>query len=499
MIIELADCECDVCGYRWFGVDGKPLRCAGCRGERWTQTVVRHDLQRLPSVPITRRRDLPACPGVYFVYSADELVYVGVAQQIDSRWNQHERVPRLLHMPDVRIAWLEVADRSGTALAELEMSLIAYLRPPMNGKGPLPLPTAKQRVGLMIRSDAMKAWHAAANATGLTRTQYLEHVLLEPSEFTLAEDVRAILSEHSRSAFNVADKRPTRTEIIEEAVRVWAEGDPEEEYKIVGPHSPHDFVPPDSRVNMNPPRVAEQQVKADRAERKKARAGRKAELKIWNGRGWGMRNTPEYVEHCYVAAHSRADAVRLINELDPRAMMTDREIKEYFAEGCWGNVMDGITPERGVWVTRTGKSDEVPERLFPKAELVEGVKAALPESGRIRVTRADLVDSLESGGIKLKPATQLDAVGPTVESGRGKASVEVQPLDVTRNDARTAIDLAKGRLPKKRILVPSGADGVSIAIARSTQSEREALRPHSFHSGTAPIPGCDACATMVAK
>jgi hypothetical protein len=26
------------------------------------------------------------------------------------------------------------------------------------------------------------------------------------------------------------------------------------------------------------------------------------------------------------------------------------EINVYFSKGCWGNVMEGITPERGAWV-----------------------------------------------------------------------------------------------------------------------------------------------------
>ena len=33
------------------------------------------------------------------------------------------------------------------------------------------------------------------------------------------------------------------------------------------------------------------------------------------------------------------------------------EIKNYFSE-CWGNDMDGVTPERGLWVTRRGQPAE---------------------------------------------------------------------------------------------------------------------------------------------
>ena len=76
-------------------------------------------------------------------------------------------------------------------------------------------------------------------------------------------------------------------------------------------------------------------------------------MKIWNGRGFGIRKDGKtrQAKHCYVCANSRSDAVRLINEAAGWKAMTDYEIKHYYVEGAWGNTMDGITPERGVWVT----------------------------------------------------------------------------------------------------------------------------------------------------
>lgn len=41
---------------------------------------------------------------------------------------------------------------------------------------------------------------------------------------------------------------------------------------------------------------------------------------------------------------------------------TVTEIRDYYCEGLWGNRMDGITPERGVWVTRTELGP--PERIL---------------------------------------------------------------------------------------------------------------------------------------
>lgn len=72
-------------------------------------------------------------------------------------------------------------------------------------------------------------------------------------------------------------------------------------------------------------------------------------LKLWNGRRWDCRG------QLYIAAYSRAHAVRLVNEaalkLGKHARCTDNEAREYWSVGCWGTTMAGITPEVGVWMT----------------------------------------------------------------------------------------------------------------------------------------------------
>jgi hypothetical protein len=90
-------------------------------------------------------------------------------------------------------------------------------------------------------------------------------------------------------------------------------------------------------------------------------------LKIWNGRGTDRHLNGSWIKylHFYVCAYSVSDAVKLMNELGVR--MTAYEIKTYFSDGCWGNAMDGITPERGLWGIRcAAKSVCVakPERIL---------------------------------------------------------------------------------------------------------------------------------------
>lgn len=93
-------------------------------------------------------------------------------------------------------------------------------------------------------------------------------------------------------------------------------------------------------------------------------------LKIWNGRGPKCRG-----EHFFVAAKNRTDAAKLVakaanifcgcpeREIDARDIgQYTREIRDYYSEGCWGIKMEGITPERGVWLT-VGHND-TPKRLI---------------------------------------------------------------------------------------------------------------------------------------
>lgn len=100
-------------------------------------------------------------------------------------------------------------------------------------------------------------------------------------------------------------------------------------------------------------------------------------LKIWNGRGWGGQSRYDkdgnhiydttgriWCDHAYVCAHSRAEAVRIINEAIGYWSMSERELKVYWSEGCWGDTMDGITPELGVWTQQS--FHHKPQRIYPK-------------------------------------------------------------------------------------------------------------------------------------
>ena len=84
------------------------------------------------------------------------------------------------------------------------------------------------------------------------------------------------------------------------------------------------------------------------------------QLKIWNGRGHGKYDRG----HVYVAAYSAKQAVELINQACSSCIGV-HEINVYYAKGCWGNPMDGITPtEPCVYVQEIHHGKEKPFRII---------------------------------------------------------------------------------------------------------------------------------------
>jgi len=107
-------------------------------------------------------------------------------------------------------------------------------------------------------------------------------------------------------------------------------------------------------------------------------------LKIWNGRGWGRQKYDtngrhiydptgrEYCDHAYVCAHSTAEAIRILNEAAGYRVASSHELNTHWTKGCWGNSMEGITPEVGVWTLQ--HYGDKPKRIYPI--ITEGDKNA---------------------------------------------------------------------------------------------------------------------------
>lgn len=81
-------------------------------------------------------------------------------------------------------------------------------------------------------------------------------------------------------------------------------------------------------------------------------------LKLYNGRAYYCRTHRdarwENVTYgnaltAFIAAYSIADASRVIAEYTGYDRSNETEIKLFWSE-CWGRSMNGITPERGLWI-----------------------------------------------------------------------------------------------------------------------------------------------------
>lgn len=118
----------------------------------------------------------------------------------------------------------------------------------------------------------------------------------------------------------------------------------------------------------------------------------KKQLVLFNGRAavvynprdpvwWSMPD--KYRVRAYVAAYSTADAVRLIEEYNGGWPRAASELRTYWSKGTWGRAMDGITPERGIWIA-TEFSDEKPRRLNTMNEQLEIPLKATPRT-RVRL------------------------------------------------------------------------------------------------------------------
>ena len=69
-------------------------------------------------------------------------------------------------------------------------------------------------------------------------------------------------------------------------------------------------------------------------------------------------------QHIYVCGYSKADAIRILEELAGGVRGMKAELNKYFSKGCWGTTMAGIVPERGAWVADE-KFGSSPKRIYP--------------------------------------------------------------------------------------------------------------------------------------
>lgn len=93
------------------------------------------DVDKLPSMVLSAKRDFPEIACVYLVYDAVLMIhYVGGTTNLRNRWTNHQKYDACSQLKNPRLAYMNV---SPYLVWEAETFLIRYLQPQLNIKIPL--------------------------------------------------------------------------------------------------------------------------------------------------------------------------------------------------------------------------------------------------------------------------------------------------------------------------------------------------------------------------
>lgn len=124
------------------------------------------DLSKLPSAEIKNLSNLPESPGIYFAVDGKDILYIGIASNINARWGGHHRLPDVKKLPNCRIHYF-VVNKNNNELKEIESLLIERYQPKLNGS-PMPQPplnvrlTNQQRENLQALADEYSRGNVSA-------------------------------------------------------------------------------------------------------------------------------------------------------------------------------------------------------------------------------------------------------------------------------------------------------------------------------------------------
>lgn len=153
----------------------------------------------LPSLPLTDRSQLPVCPAVYFALDGDRVLYIGRSVNLQQRWITHHRYSQLKGLNNVRIAWLECSDPS--LLPEIEVALIEYFQPSLNGELiPFKIPsTSLAKIMIYAPYDLKETIERLAKKENRSLSNYIVTVLQRIAE----EENEQVMDAESRDTGEV--------------------------------------------------------------------------------------------------------------------------------------------------------------------------------------------------------------------------------------------------------------------------------------------------------
>ena len=119
----------------------------------------------LPSVGINDRKDLPTDEVVYFVWTAEKLLYIGQTNNLKQRLYNHHRLVEFLN-DESRVSWFNAAqcDR-----LEVESELIELFNPSLNGE-----PCLNERLAtFLIPHGKLVAFQEICSSNGMNLSSVL--------------------------------------------------------------------------------------------------------------------------------------------------------------------------------------------------------------------------------------------------------------------------------------------------------------------------------------
>lgn len=156
----------------------------------------------LPSLLLSQKSILPACPSIYFVLAERSVLYIGRASNLLSRWKKHHRYAELQQLDNLRIAWMEVSDSQ--MLPAIETALIKQFKPKLNRTG----------IKIRTREKGPGRGRPGGNPSVMAKPLYEEAMAGTPLSVRVSVSVDAYV----RSL-------PNRTEWLRQTIEAQAERD----------------------------------------------------------------------------------------------------------------------------------------------------------------------------------------------------------------------------------------------------------------------------------
>lgn len=151
----------------------------------------------LPWMPMNEKSAFPRRRGIYFAVDENNVIqYIGKAENIKARWQNHEKCRELKKLGTIKVFYLFISDDK-LSLIDIEEKFISYYKPPFNIIEPKsPKVDVKKQPMKMVRttavdipdlSEKIKKARYAAKAKGISLSKICIDADMTASNWYLIE------------------------------------------------------------------------------------------------------------------------------------------------------------------------------------------------------------------------------------------------------------------------------------------------------------------------